>query len=230
MDITDRKKTEKDLKESDRSKAVLLSNLPGMAYRCNYDRDWTMQFVSDGCFELTGYHSKELLYNRDVSYSSLIQPEYRGEIWKEWARVLKTRAVFKYEYPIKTASGKFKWVYEQGQGVFNRAGEVEALEGLIIDITDRKNKEEKIKYMSYHDSLTGSYNRRFFEEAKKRLDTERNIPLLVITGDINGIKLINDAFGHAAGDEMIIKTAQIINKCCRKNDILARVGGMSLVY
>jgi PAS domain-containing protein len=66
VDITERKKAERELRESERSKAVLLSNLPGMAYRCNYDRDWTMQFVSDGCFRLTVYHPESLLGNREV--------------------------------------------------------------------------------------------------------------------------------------------------------------------
>ena len=224
-DTTERKKAEWELRESERSKAVLLSNLPGMAYRCNYDRNWTMQFVSDGCFKLTGYHPESLLGNREVSFNSLIQSEYREPIWEEWARVLALKVPFKYEYPIKTASGEIKWVFEQGQGIYNEKGEVEALEGLIIDITDRVVKEQEIEYLSYHDFLTGLYNHRYFEEAKKRLDICGNLPLSIIIGDINGVKLINDAFGHSAGDRLIAKTASIIKGCCRKGDILARIGG-----
>ena len=225
VDITERKKAERELRESERSKAVLLSNLPGMAYRCNYDRDWTMQFVSDGCFKLTGYHPESLLGNREVSFNSLILPEYREPIWEEWARVLALKVPFKYEYPIKTASGEIKWVFEQGQGIYNEKGEIEALEGLIIDITDRVVKEQEIEYLSYHDFLTGLYNHRYFEEAKKRLDIGSNLPLSIIIGDINGVKLINDAFGHSAGDKLIAKTASIIKGCCREGDILARTGG-----
>jgi len=78
---------EKALYDSERSKAVLLDNLPGMAYRCNYDRDWTMQFVSAGCFNLTGYHPESLLHNKELSFNELIAPEYRdiicvnGSMW-----------------------------------------------------------------------------------------------------------------------------------------------------
>ncbi|MGI6702798.1 MAG: HD domain-containing phosphohydrolase [Clostridia bacterium] len=225
MDITERKKAEEELKESERSKAVLLSNLPGMAYRCKYDRDWTMQFVSDGCYRLTGYHPESLLGNKEISYNALIQPEYREAIWEEWARVLAQKKAFKYEYPIKTASGEVKWVFEQGQGIYNEQEDIQALEGLIIDITDRKMKEEEVRYLSNHDYLTDLYNHRYFEEAKKRLDTGDNLPLSIIIGDINGVKLINDAFGHAVGDKLIARTAGIIKDCCREEDIVARTGG-----
>lgn len=230
LDITERKKAERELRESERSKAVLLSNLPGMAYRCNYDRDWTMKFVSDGCFRLTGYHPESLLDNREISFNSLIQPEYREPIWEEWARVLALKIPFKYEYPIKTASGEIKWVFEQGQGIYNEKGEVEALEGLIIDITDRVVKEQEIQYLSYHDFLTGLYNYRYFEEAKKHLDIGSNLPLSIIIGDINGVKLINDAFGHSAGDRLIAKTASIIKGCCREGIFWLEPEGMSSAF
>ena len=79
--------------------------------------------------------------------------------------------------------------------------------------------------LSYHDHLTGLYNRRFFEREVKRLDKVKRLPLSIIVGDINGVKLINDAFGHTKGDKLIIDTARAISSCCRKGDILARTGG-----
>ena len=69
QDITERKTLEKVLLESERSKSVLLANLPGMAYRCNYDSNWTMQFVSDGCFQLTGYNPESLLFNKQICFN-----------------------------------------------------------------------------------------------------------------------------------------------------------------
>ncbi len=224
-DINEHIHAEQALRESERSKAVLLSNLPGMAYRCSYDRKWTMQFVSDGCFELTGYKPESLLHNRDLSFSDLIDPGYREVIWDIWARVLKSKTVFKDEYKITTASGETKWVYEQGQGIYDGSGRVQALEGLIIDITDRKKREEEIQYLNDHDVLTGIYNRRFFEKEKSRLDDAAMLPISVIIGDINGLKLINDAFGHAQGDKLIVKIAKIMKSCLRPRDVLARTGG-----
>jgi diguanylate cyclase (GGDEF)-like protein/PAS domain S-box-containing protein len=228
-DITEKIKVSVELEESERSKNVLLLNLPGIAYRCKNDRDWTMEFVSEGCYELTGYRSDSLLRNRDLSYNEIIAPEYRHRIWENWKQVVENKSVYKSEYPIITASGETKWVYEQGQPVYDHDGNVQALEGLIIDISDRKKFEEEILYINYHDYLTGLYNRRFFEEEKLRLDHEDNLPLSVIFGDINGLKLINDAFGHEAGDMLIKTTASILLKCCREGDILSRTGGDEFV-
>ena len=108
QDVSKRKEIEKILEESERSKSVLLSHLPGMAYRCNYDSDWTMQYVSSGCYELTGYTPESLLYNRDLTFNDLITPEYRDSLWKEWERILAKRLPFKYEYEIETAKGEAK--------------------------------------------------------------------------------------------------------------------------
>ena len=224
-DITERIQTEMDFRESERSKSVMLSNLPGMAYRCNYDKDWTMQFVSDGCYELTGYKPENLLYNKDLTFNELIAPEYRKHLWNKWTEILPKGGVLKEEYAITTASGEIKWVYEQGRGIYDENGEVIALEGLIIDITDRKKKEDEIRYLNFHDVLTGLYNRRFFEKEIKALDIESNLPLSIIVGDINGLKVINDTLGRDHGDQLIKSVANILKSCVREKDVLARTGG-----
>ena len=223
-DITEQIEAQKALQESERSKAVLLSHLPGMAYRCYYDKDWTMQFVSDGCFSLTGYQPESLLYNRELSYNDLIAPEYRDIVWREWARVVDQKQPFRYEYKIIPASGNRKWVLEMGQAVYDEEGNVEALEGIIIDITDQKMREAQIQYMGDHDYMTGLYNRRYFEEMKVQMDAVDSLPLSIVVADINGVRLINDAFGHGEGDRVIIETAYVLRGCCRKGDILARTG------
>ena len=99
----------------------------------------------------------------------------------------------------------------------------------LNDISDRKKKETEIFYLSYHDQLTGLYNRRFYEEELIRLDTERNLPLTIVMGDVNGLKLINDSFGHVMGDELLKKVAEVITKGCRADDIIARLGGDEFV-
>ncbi|NTV89765.1 MAG: diguanylate cyclase [Clostridiales bacterium] len=93
------------------------------------------------------------------------------------------------------------------------------------EISEREKREAEIIYLSYHDKLTGLYNSRFFEEEVKRLDSERNIPLSVIMGDVNNLKLINDVFGHIKGDELLQKAAAAIKGSCREDDIIARMGG-----
>lgn len=104
--------------------------------------------------------------------------------------------------------------------------------GLVFvfrDYTEKKLEQEKILYLSYHDQLTGLYNRRFFEEELKRLDTERNLPFTIAMVDVNGLKLTNDAFGHMMGDELLKKVSNIIKNECRSDDIIARIGGDEFV-
>ena len=114
---------------------------------------------------------------------------------------------------------------EMSQGIYDKEGNVEALEGIIIDITESKQRFKRIQYMSDHDMLTNLYNRRYYEEALKELDKSENPPLSIIFADINGIRLINDAFGYETGDWIITNTGKIIQGCCRKEDIVARIGG-----
>jgi diguanylate cyclase (GGDEF)-like protein/PAS domain S-box-containing protein len=93
------------------------------------------------------------------------------------------------------------------------------------DITERREQEEEIKYISYHDTLTGLYNRYYLEEKIRRLDEERQLPISVMMADLNGLKMINDTYGHAQGDKVLIKTAKILESACRSQDIVARWGG-----
>src|SRR5665648_415015 len=96
---------------------------------------------------------------------------------------------------------------------------------LIIANKELALQNEEILFLSHHDFLTGVYNRIFFEEEKKRLDTPRQLPISIIMGDINGLKLVNDGFGHSKGDEVLIEIAKILKSCCRKEDIISRIGG-----
>lgn len=224
-DITEYIKSEQDLHENKKFKEVLISNLPGIAYRCKYDREWTMEFISDGCLKLTGYAAESLLNNKELSYKDLISEEYREHLWIKWAEAIKARDDLKEEYSIITSSGEVKWVLEQGHGIYDKDGQVMALEGLIIDITDRKRKENEILYLNYHDVLTGLYNRRYFDEKVELLSKENSFPISIIVGDINGLKQINAALGHSYGDDLIIAISKIIIEHINEPGIVARTGG-----
>ena len=145
-DITDRVQAQELLAESERRLSTLMANLPGMAYRCLNNEFWTMKFVSNGCFDLTGFPPDHLLENHRTNYAELIHPDDRQMVWDKIQSSLERRSQFNLTYRIHRADGKEKWVLEIGQGVFSDIGDLLAIEGFITDITERiKAEEERAK-------------------------------------------------------------------------------------
>ncbi len=172
-DITTRKLAEEELRESQRVLSTLMSNLPGMAYRCRNDPDWTMQFISEGCLELTGYPSGDLIGNRRRSYGDLIHAEDGDRVWDDVQAALGERRPFQFTYRIETASGAERWVWEQGRGVFSPEGELLALEGFITDTTERERAEEELRRA--HAELEARVEERTAELAEANKDLEGQI-------------------------------------------------------
>jgi PAS domain S-box-containing protein len=229
-DITDRKKAESALAESERSKSVLLSRLPGMAYRCSYDAHWTMLFVSEGCFALTGYKPESLINNKDLSFNDLITPEYRESIWNEWARILPEGLNFKYEYEIITASGERKWVLELGQGVYDENRNVEALEGLILDITNRKLAEEKLRFYYEHDSLTGLFRYQYLLNMLES-DAKKTTGKRALVGiNLSSVQSFNITYGFYYTKDLMKKIADSLRRFCTDNCILFRTYESQLAF
>lgn len=214
-DINREKEIQQELYQSENSKSNFLENLPGMAYRCNYDREWTMRYVSRGCIELTGYQPESILDNQELSYNDLILPHYRDYLWDQWLQVLGDKSQLREEYQIRTASGEIKWVYEQGHPVYDGNENVEALEGIIIDITRQKEQELKLKYMNEHNSLSGLYNRRYFEavmEEERRAYDAVNKALILV--NIRKFNKINLTYGYYQGERLIQAMADMLKEIC----------------
>ncbi|MFH1121472.1 MAG: PocR ligand-binding domain-containing protein [Bacteroidota bacterium] len=144
-ELAERQRIEKENAEIRRRLETLMGNLPGMAYRCRNDQQWTMEFVSRGAYELTGYRPEELVGNRKIAFNDLIVKESHDGLWAKWQEILTSHQVFTDEYQIRTASGGLKWVWEQGCGIYDGEGNVIALEGLIIDNTSRREAEQRLK-------------------------------------------------------------------------------------
>jgi PAS domain S-box-containing protein len=138
-------RTQESLHESERMLSTLIGNLPGMAYRCLNDENWTMEFISEGSHDLTGYAPADLIGNRILSYNELIHPDDRHPAWDQVQQALAKRQPFRLVYRIQTATGQEKWVWEQGQGVFMENGDLLAIEGFITDITERTLAEEALR-------------------------------------------------------------------------------------
>ncbi len=144
-DITERSRAHRALHESQRTLWTLMSNLPGMAYRCRNAPDWSMEFVSEGCRQLTGYRASQLTDEGDINYGDVIHPDDRQTVWDQVQQAICRREWFQLEYRIITNVGEEKWVWEQGVGVFSDAGQLEAIEGFITDITGRKRAQLELQ-------------------------------------------------------------------------------------
>jgi PAS domain S-box-containing protein len=147
-DITERKKREDKLRESERRLDTLMDNLPGMAYRCHNDRRWTMEFVSRGCLDLTGYSAEELEYNQMVAYGDIIVQEERESVWNSVQEALNRGSRFKIQYRIRTKTGEIRWVWEQGVGIFSPDNTLRHIEGFITDITEQRKVRDEIDISS----------------------------------------------------------------------------------
>ncbi|WP_280564207.1 EAL domain-containing protein [Chromohalobacter sp. 48-RD10] len=129
--------SERHARESERRLNTLLNHLPGMAYRCLNDTDWTMLLVSQGATDLTGYSPDDLVQSRHISYAQLIHPDDRQHADDMVQQAIARREPFKIVYRLQTANGGLRWMWEQGQAVFNANGQVDSLEGFITDITEQ---------------------------------------------------------------------------------------------
>ena len=142
IDVVERKVTllerqrlaEHGARESHRTLATLISNLPGIVYRCRNDHKWTMEFMSDGCLELTGYSAEAFVSGR-VNYASIVHPDDREQVWNAVQAGLADRRAYRATYRVRTQHGEERWLWEQGQAIYGGDGELIALEGFITDLT-----------------------------------------------------------------------------------------------
>lgn len=155
--------------------------------------------------------------------ADVLPAEMADRLAEKIGEALLTESVQRYEYQLSIA-GERK-VFEMR---LVKAREKEVI-GFTRDITAERMYQEKIEYLSYHDQLTGLYNRRFFEAELSRLDVARNLPLCIIMADVNGLKLINDSFGHKMGDQLLVKVGEVLQEACRADEIISRIGGDEFV-
>lgn len=157
-------------------------------------------------------------------------PEYRERLDNALIGLLKRNEIYDEKFKVlNSLTGETLFIHSKAIRMDDSKGNPIKITGAIQDITDYKKSEEEILYLSFHDQLTGLYNRRFYEEKLLKLDNESNLPITIVMGDVNGLKLINDSFGHVMGDGLLKKAANAIKYGCRETDITARLGGDEFV-
>jgi diguanylate cyclase (GGDEF)-like protein/PAS domain S-box-containing protein len=188
-----------------------------------------MLFMSSEVEKITGYPASDFINNSVRSYKSVIHAEDVDFVDARVKEGVEYDSHWEIEYRIVDKSGAVHWVWERGLAVFDEEFQGVYLNGVINDVTDRKRMEERLKDLSIHDTLTGLYNRNFFEDQMQLMSDGRYGAMGLIVCDINGLKLINDTKGHEDGDELLIACADILRASFRKGDVIARIGGDEFV-
>lgn len=140
-DISQRVKDEEAIHEHQRQLASMIGNLPGFVYRCKYDENCTMLYLSPQFEKITGYPAADFIHNKKRTFNDSIIKEFQPEIFKQWEKAIAEKSFFEAEYPILSNDNQIKWIWERGTGVFDDSGNVLFLEGYIEDITQRKQNE-----------------------------------------------------------------------------------------
>lgn len=214
IDVTERIEAERALKESETKYSSYIENSPYGVFVVGENGRYVE--VNSSAVAITGYTRDQLtgMTILDITAPEFIESAKRG--FEELQRTGRLNTELKYVH----RSGEIRWWTVNAVKL-----SPSRYLGFSIDITEQKNAEAELIQIGNHDFLTGLYNRRYFELELKRADQPENLPISLIMGDINGVKLVNDAFGHSEGDRLITESASIIKSCCRVGDTLARIGG-----
>jgi diguanylate cyclase len=218
--------TNNKLKENKGKLRLILNSTAEGIYGMDIHGNCT--FCNASGLKLLGYSHQEELYGKNMHY--LVHHSYKdGRVMPlsecKVYKALQTGSGTNVDDEVFWRKDGKSFSVEYHSYPQYKEGKVVGVVVTFMDNTERKKNEDYIKYLSYHDSLTGLYNRMFFETELEKLDSESNLPLSIIYGDVNGLKLTNDIFGHAWGDALLQKSAKILKRVCREKDVVARVGG-----
>jgi len=219
-DITERKKVEERISEVIRQQEAILNNIPNSAWL--KDREGTYVAVNDPFGKAIGKAPKDVV---GKNVYDIYPRELAVKYEKNSREALATGTRTYFEESSAGQDGNIQHMERIETPIFNDAGAVIGIIGIAHDVTDRKEVEIALRHDSTHDTLTGLYNRAFFDEELERLAHGRKFPLSIVMADVNGLKTINDTLGHDAGDDLIRMAARLILEAFRAEDIVARIGG-----
>ena len=225
FDITEQKRVEKMLyEEKERFRITLFSVGDGVIVT---DINGMITMINGVAQHLTGWIEDEAVGMCFETVFNIINEHSRERCINPVQKVISTGKIIGLANHtiLISKDGNECPIADSAAPIIDEVGDIKGVVLVFRDVTIEKQRQANIEYLSYHDYLTGLYNRRFLEEELSRLDTERNLPISIIMGDVNGLKLTNDAFGHAMGDNLLRSATQAIKNGCRSDDIIARQGG-----
>ena len=221
--ITESKKLEKKLKYSQKRYKTIFKSAP-IGIIIEDDKGKILE-VNEKMAEMSGYKKEELEGENVID--KFVLPKYKNFARENIKKLINGKDL-NHDIETPTKKGEEKNYHLKETNITLPNGN-KGIISMHLDITKKKKKEKEIEYLSYRDQLTELYNRRFLEEEIERLDTKRQLPISIIMADVNGLKIINDTYGHSKGDELLIRTGEILINSIRKEDLLARWGGDEFV-
>ncbi|MBC3889698.1 PAS domain S-box protein [Acetobacterium paludosum] len=228
-DISKRKNLEKQIEfEKERFKTTLLSIGDGVIATDIYNRIILMNKAAE---KITGWSQEDALEKSSENILNIFDEKSGEKCESPVIRVMKTGEIISMtdHTMLVSRTGKTIPIKDSAAPIKDESDNIIGVVIVFRDITASREKEAEIKYLSFHDHLTGLYNRRFFDIEMQRLNTERNLPLALIVSDVNGLKLTNDAFGHLVGDRLLKTVANTMKQVCRSDEIISRIGGDEFV-
>ncbi len=228
-DITERKKAETELfQEKEQLKVTLHSIGDGVIAT---DIDGRVTLINEIAQDLTGWSFEEAVGQQLSSVFYIVDEETNRVCENPVQKALITGRVIELANNtiLVSKNGTKRFISDSGAPIRDRDGKVFGVVLVFRDVTEKKLQEHEIRYLSFHDKLTGLYNRTFFEREIKRCDIHEFLPLSLVIGDVNGLKLTNDIFGHEVGDKLLKTISGTLEKVCRGEGIVARWGGDEFV-
>ena len=219
IDITEERKAVASLQASEEKFRVMAETAYEGIWAQN--ADLVTNYVNQRMADMLGYLPEEII---GIKVDEFIFPADLEDHFKKRNKRKQGKSEM-YERRLRRKDGSEIWTLISATPLMDEKGQYEGSFAMITDITNRKKYEDRIRYLSFNDTLTGLYNRTYMEEEMKRLDTKRQLPVSIIMADLNGLKLFNDIFGHSSGDQLLITVANILREACRKEEIIARWGG-----
>jgi len=219
MDITERKKIEEELSESEVRYRAIFENT-GTAMMIIED-DMTISMVNDEFGEVVNYPADKIVGKRKWTEFVVESDLERMMEYHRMRRMDPESTPSSYEFRITDGKDRVRDIFLAISVIPGTKRSVVSL----MDITERKEMEDELRYMSTHDSLTDLYNRAFFEVEMARFERGRMFPVSIVMADVDGLKTVNDTRGHKAGDELLKRAAQVLREAFRTDDVVTRIGG-----
>ncbi len=230
IDITDYKETARELHtEKERLRVTLHSIGDGVI---STDQQGIILTMNDVAESLTGQWREEAIgqpLSRLFRIVDEADPLSQADPVKQALQINTSQHIPLHYAMVADRRGRERIMEYSSSPIKDTNGKIQGIVLVFRDKTREKQEEAEAFYLCYHDPLTGLYNRAFFEKELSRLNTERQMPLSIILGDVNGLKISNDVFGHQEGDRLLQAMGKLLKESCRTEDIVARWGGDEFV-